>query len=125
MAKTAAQKQKEYRDRLKTKDNTGYLKKEKKRKKDKLNLLKMATNVVQYKDFLRNDRDRKASKNKENCAEGGGEGGGNSSGLESFSTRQSYGKSLARAKRSLPNSPSRKKIVIASLVQVMSPSSYL
>ena len=123
MAKTAAQKQKEYRDRLKTKDNTGYLNKEKKRKNDKLNLLKMATNVVQYKNFLRKDRDRKAFKNKENCAEGGGEGGGNSSGLGSFSTRQSYGKSLARAKRSLPNSPSKKKIVIASLVQEMSPSS--
>ena len=56
MAKTKAQKQRDYIERLKTKDRTAYLESEQKRKKEKLEQLKKdeaAYNLHLQKDWLK------------------------------------------------------------------------
>ena len=60
MAKTKAQKQKDYIERLKTKDRTAYLESERKRKKKKLEQLKK--DEAAYNLHLQKDRLRKAAK---------------------------------------------------------------
>ena len=60
MAKTKAQKQKDYIERLKTKDRTAYLESERKRKKKKLEQLKK--DEAAYNLHLQKDRLRKAVK---------------------------------------------------------------
>ena len=59
MAKTKAQKQRDYIERLKTKDRTAYLESERKRKKKKLELKK---DEAAYNLHLQKDRLRKAAK---------------------------------------------------------------
>ena len=58
MVKPGSQRQKEYLKRLKEKKTGEYLEKERKRKKEKLMLLK-ATDKQHYNEKIRKDRDRK------------------------------------------------------------------
>ena len=58
MGKTSAQRQKEYRERLKAKNQQGYLEKERKRKNKKLTLLKAADSQAEYMGFLKRDREK-------------------------------------------------------------------
>jgi len=61
MAKTPAEKQKSYLKRLKSKDKEGYLKKERERKKRKLETMKLLEKE-KYAAHLKNDRERKREK---------------------------------------------------------------
>ena len=60
MAKTSAQRQKEYRERLKAKENSDSLKKDRERKKAKWDMLK--NSPAQYNEYKKGDRERKAAK---------------------------------------------------------------
>ena len=60
MVKTNAEKQEEYRERVKAKQKSDYIKKDKEIKRTKRELLKKST--AQYQDYKRKDRERKAAK---------------------------------------------------------------
>ena len=60
MVKTNGEKQNEYRERVKAKQNSDYLKKVRERKRAKRELLKKSP--VQYQEYKQKDRERKAAK---------------------------------------------------------------
>ena len=116
MVKTNAEKQKEYREWVKAKQNSDYLKKDRKRKKVNKELLKKSP--VQYREYKWKDRERKAAKK---AAE-------QSLNLSTNSTpkkfsKQALGKAKHRASKHLPWSPEKRKQVITHLLQNLSPSS--
>ena len=60
MVKTNAEKQKEYREQVKAKQNSDYLKKDRERKTAKGELLKKSP--AHYQQYKQKDRERKAAK---------------------------------------------------------------
>ena len=117
MAKTHAERQREYRNKQREKNETGYLEADRSRKRKAQAALKL--NKEKHAIVKAKDRQRKRK--------GQGNESTNSSPITStpqnFKNNQSFGKATARAARNLPQSPREKAAVISHLVSNLSPSS--
>ena len=114
--KTNAEKQKEYREQVKAKQNSDYLKKDRKTKKVKKVLLRKSP--VQYQEYKWKDLHRKAAKK---ATEQSLNLSTNS--IPKKFSKQALGKAKHRASKHLPQSPEKRKQAITQLLQSLSLSS--
>ena len=102
MVKTNAEKQKEYREQVKAKQNSDYLKKDRERKRAKRELLKKSP--AQYQEYKQKDRERKVARK---AAKQSLNSSTNST-PNKFS-KQAFGKAKHRASKDLPQIPEKRK----------------
>ena len=117
MVKTNAEKQKDYREQVKTKKKKFWLPKKRQRKKRaERELLKKSS--AQYHEYKRKDRERKAAKKaaKQSFTSS------TDSTPKKFS-KQARGKAKHRTSKHLPWRPEKRKQIITHLLQSLSPSS--
>ena len=108
MGKRHAQRQKEYRERLKSKNREEYLRKDRERKKRQRELLK--NSEEKYEMYKLKEWKREKTK-KQNMTLS--DPATSSSPKNSFTTKQAFGKVTARAKKNLPKRSRRKREVIS------------
>ena len=124
MGKSHAQRQKEYRERLKEQNPEMYLKQDQDRKRIQRDALRKTT---KYKAYKAKDRMQKRKQKKSVTATSASavSSPSHSSPLaisSSFSSKQLLGKATARATRTLPKSPQKKAQILLHLVSHLSPS---
>ena len=115
MGKPAAQKQKEYRQRLKEKDLESYLQKDKERKRKKRAAIR--NNPNDYENYKAQDRRRKR------LSKTSSPGTSSPASNSSFASNQSLGKAKAKTLKSLPKSPGKKRQVLSRIISSLSPVS--